>query len=237
MRRLKSELLKNRFAVVSINYRLVGKEVHLPVPVDDCKDAIRWLRAHASEYKLDTANIGLWGGSAGGHLALMTAYTANNQFIGDETLSSHSPRVNYVIDNFGPTNLNALFKINLGWFGVFLFKLFYNDLYQIREKLVFAMSGHQLKSDKKKIKALFASCSSMTYVDRNPVPTMIFHGTKDNVVPISQSKKLKKTLDRFSIANEFIIVKDGDHGFNNRPEKELDELIDKCIQFLISNSD
>lgn len=121
MRRLKHELLKNNFAVLSINYRLVGKDIHLPAPVEDCKDAIRWLRAHADEYKLDTSNVGLWGGSAGGHLALMTAYTTNRQFVGDHELSSYSARVNYVIDNFGPTDLNALFKIDLGWFGTLCF--------------------------------------------------------------------------------------------------------------------
>lgn len=232
MQRLKSELLKNRFAVVSINYSLVGKEVHLPTPVEDCKDAIRWLRANAEQYKLDTTNIGLWGGSAGGHLALMTAYTTNEQFAGDHSLSRHSARVNYIIDNFGPTNLNDLFRIDLGWFGAFIFRLFYRDLYHIRNKLVFAMTGYELKSDKKKIREVCTVNSPMTYLNKNAVPTIIFHGTDDKVVPISQSKELKKALDNASIENEFITVKDGDHGFNNIPKEELDQLIEKCIVFI-----
>src|SRR5690606_143096 len=56
MQRLKSELLKNGFAVISIDYRLVGKNVHLPTPIEDCKDAIRWVRAHSEEYRFDTSN-------------------------------------------------------------------------------------------------------------------------------------------------------------------------------------
>lgn len=232
MRRLKSELLNNGIAVVSINYRLVGKEIHLPAPVEDCKDAIRWLRAHADEYKLDTSNVGLWGGSAGGHLALMAAYTTNEQFLGDPGLSSYSARVDYVIDNFGPTNLNALFKIDLGWFGTFFFKLFYRDLYKIRQYLVFAMTGHQLKAAKNEIIEINASNSPINYANENAVPTLIFHGTKDNVVPILQSEALKKALDRSLIENEFIKVPKGDHGFNNISNEDVDALIERCIVFI-----
>lgn len=233
MRRLKSELLKNGLAVVSINYRLVGKNIHLPTPVEDCKDAIRWLRAHAHEYQLDTSNVGLWGGSAGGHLALMAAYTTNDQFAGDNKLAPYSARVNYVIDNFGPTNLNTLFRLDLGWFGTLLFRLFYHDLYQIREKLVFAMTGYQVKTGKKEIIAINNFNSPMNYVSKqNAVPTIIFHGTKDNVVPISQSEELKKALDHALAENEFIIVPNGDHGFNNIPNDDIDALIAQCIVFI-----
>lgn len=218
MRRLKSELLKNGIAVVSINYRLVGKKIHLPTPIEDSKDAIRWLRAHAEEYKLDSSNIGLWGGSAGGHLALMVAYSTDDQFVGDPGLASYSARVNYVIDNFGPTDLGHLFRVDLGWFGVLMFRLFYNDLYQLRERLIFAMTGLELKSNRKAVREICAENSPINYVNRDTaVPTIIFHGTKDNVVPISQSKDLEQALDDASIENDFIKVPKGDHGFNNIP--------------------
>ncbi len=181
---------------------------------------------------IDTTNIGLWGGSAGGHLALMAAYTTNEQFTGDKELSPHSARVNYVIDNFGPTNLNTLFKIDIGWFGGFMFKLFFQKLYQIREKLVFAMTGYSPKTDRQKINEICAFNSPIKYANKNAVPTIIFHGTKDDVVPISQSKDLKNALDHSLIENEFITVENGDHGFNNISNQEIDKLIDQSIAFI-----
>lgn len=77
MRRLRQQLIENAYAVVSINYSLVGNEVHFPTPVEDCKDAIKWLKQHADHYHFDTANFGLWGGSAGGQLALLAAYSTD----------------------------------------------------------------------------------------------------------------------------------------------------------------
>lgn len=236
MRRLKSKLLENRIAVVSINYRLISKTIHLPAPVEDCKDAIRWLRSHADNFRLDTSNVGVWGGSAGGHLALLTAYTSNDQFAGDPKLSAYSARVNFAIDNFGPTNLNTLFRLKLGWLGTLFFKLFYHDLYRIRERLVFAMTGLESKGNKKEAGEICTFNSPINYVaSGNAVPTIIFHGTKDNVVPISQSEELKEALDNTSVRNEFIVVPDGDHGFNNIPHSELDALIDQCVVFVKQN--
>ena len=57
------------FAAATINYRL-SKEALYPAAVDDCRDAVRWLRQHADEYGLDARQFGQWGNSAGGHLAL-----------------------------------------------------------------------------------------------------------------------------------------------------------------------
>jgi acetyl esterase/lipase len=58
------------FIAVAINYRLSG-EAPFPAALEDCKCAVRWLRAHAGEYGIDTKHIGAYGNSAGGHLALL----------------------------------------------------------------------------------------------------------------------------------------------------------------------
>jgi dipeptidyl aminopeptidase/acylaminoacyl peptidase len=63
---------------------------------------------------------------------------------------------------------------------------------------------------------------------------MIFHGTKDSLVHIFQSQKLKEALDQASIRNELIVVKNGDHGFNNIPDTEVDQLIERSIVFIKS---
>src|SRR5262249_24172530 len=58
------------FVAATINYRLPA-EAPFPAALEDCKAAVRWLRAHAREYNLDPMHIGAYGNSAGGHLALL----------------------------------------------------------------------------------------------------------------------------------------------------------------------
>ncbi|MEY2820121.1 MAG: Carboxylesterase NlhH [Chloroflexota bacterium] len=71
------ELQKAGFLVVSVNYRLAPEYV-FPAMIEDVKCAVRSLRAHAEEYNLDPNRIGVWGGSAGGHLVALlgTSYIA-----------------------------------------------------------------------------------------------------------------------------------------------------------------
>lgn len=63
-------------AVASINYSLSQHAV-FPAQIEDCKAAIRWLRANAAKYHLDSDHIGVWGASAGGHLVAMLGTTGN----------------------------------------------------------------------------------------------------------------------------------------------------------------
>jgi pectinesterase len=60
------------FVTVTITYRLSGEEP-FPAQIDDCKAAVRWLRAHAAEYGVDPTAIGAIGHSAGGHLTALLA--------------------------------------------------------------------------------------------------------------------------------------------------------------------
>jgi acetyl esterase/lipase len=76
------KLLPKQYAVISINYTLLNETTHFPLPLEDTKDAVRWVRQNAEKYNLDTNNIGLFGASAGAHLSLMAAYTPDNTFIG-----------------------------------------------------------------------------------------------------------------------------------------------------------
>ena len=72
------EYLARGYAVASINYRLSQHAV-FPAQIEDCKAAVRWLRAHASEYRLDLDRFAVWGSSAGGHLAAMLGTTGDTR--------------------------------------------------------------------------------------------------------------------------------------------------------------
>ncbi|MBL8211444.1 MAG: alpha/beta hydrolase [Bryobacterales bacterium] len=81
-------LTQHGYAVASISYRL-SQVAQYPAQIDDCKAAVKWLRDHGSEYKLNTRRIAAWGSSAGGHLVALLGVMS---------------QVDAVIDFFGPTD-------------------------------------------------------------------------------------------------------------------------------------
>ena len=97
------EYLDEGYALASINYRLSQHAV-FPAQIEDCKAAVRWLRAHAGEYRLDPDHMAIGGTSAGGHLAAMVGTTG---LVRDFDVGEHldrSSRVQAVVDYFGPTD-------------------------------------------------------------------------------------------------------------------------------------
>lgn len=236
MRKLIDQLTYNGVAVVSIDYTLLSKSKHFPAPLADCKDAVRWVKAHAAAYKFDPANIGLWGGSAGGHLALLTAYTNDTVPAGAPAMDPISSRVKYVIDFFGPTDLNRLLRTKASKLTVFFAGIFLGKkILSLRKRLIFAITGHAIDTHKQKAIEELRLYSPLQYVTQ-AVPTFLFHGTKDRVVPLEQSKKLHRLLDAHDITNELIIVNKGDHGFNNISDAREDALVEQTVQYVLQSS-
>ena len=101
-----TDLNPRGIAVASINYRLSGEAI-FPAQIQDCKAAIRFLRANAAKYKIDPARIGAIGDSAGAHLASLVGTSANVTLWDTPVMpnASVSSRVVTVVDMAGPTNL------------------------------------------------------------------------------------------------------------------------------------
>lgn len=135
------KLVEKNYAVISIDYTLVSDTVHFPLPVQDTKDVVRWVRKNAEKYNFDPNNIGYFGASSGAHLSMLSAYTNDNEYVGSPELSSYSGKVNYVVSNFGPTDLNKLLHTRLGKIPVAIVGLFFKPIVEIRQKLVFGISG------------------------------------------------------------------------------------------------
>ena len=92
------------YVVASINYRLSQHAV-FPAQIEDCKAAIRWLRANAAKYHIDPSDVGVAGGSAGGHLVALLGTTAGvKELEGKEGNLDQSSRVQYAVDYFGPAD-------------------------------------------------------------------------------------------------------------------------------------
>jgi acetyl esterase/lipase len=93
------------FVAVTINYRL-SREAPFPAALEDCKNAVRWLRAHAKDYNLDPNHIGAYGNSAGGHLALLLGmFGKGDGFEGTGPYRDCSSLVQAVASDSGPIDL------------------------------------------------------------------------------------------------------------------------------------
>ncbi len=98
-------LVANGIAAVSINYRL-SSEAQYPAQIQDCKAAVRFLRANATKYNLNPDKIGSWGASAGGNLSSLLGTTSGISELEGASLgnSSYSSKVIASVDWFGPIN-------------------------------------------------------------------------------------------------------------------------------------
>lgn len=226
------KLVEKNFAVISIDYTLVSNKIHFPLPIEDTKDAVRWIRKNAEKYNFDPDNIGYFGVSSGAHLSLLAAYTNDNEYTGSPELSTYSAKVNYVVDNFGPTDLNKLLHTRLGKVPVSIVGLFFKPIVEIREKLVYGISGYSIKTEKRKAIDYLKTVSPINDVE-NGIPTFILHGNKDKVAPLKHSKKLLKKLKKENVEATLVVVKDGVHGFGTTDKAYLDQLTDEMVNFIM----
>lgn len=216
---------ENGYTVVAINYRLVSKTVDIEEQLNDCKDAVRWIADNADEYNFDTENIGLWGESAGAHLALMTAFSTDK--------NNELSKIRFILDNFGPTDLNKVLKTNASWFTRKTYKLLLPKLYDIREKLILAMTSFDINTNKEEAIAVARQYSPIEHLQAAPkIPILILHGNRDFIVPFKQSKKLHRELNKVAVTNKLIKVKKGNHGFTKTDKKEIHHLIKETFVFV-----
>lgn len=184
-----AELVSRGYLVAAINYRL-APQYKFPAQIEDVKCAIRFLRAKAATYGIDPARIGVWGGSAGGHLVALLGTTDSSAGLeGSSGFDEQSSRVQAVVDMFGPADLAVTFEGNK------------SDLLQ----RVFGTNDH--KSD------IVKRASPVTYVTADDPPFLILHGDKDALVPLSQSQILYDRLIATGVPATLVIVKNAGHGF------------------------
>jgi acetyl esterase/lipase len=103
-----ADLCRAGYVVVSCNYVLgpKTKEGVWPQNIKDCRDAVRWVRAHAKELGVNPDKIAVAGGSAGGYLALMVGLSDDKTGPGGDPAAKHSAKVSAVIDMYGVVNFS-----------------------------------------------------------------------------------------------------------------------------------
>jgi acetyl esterase/lipase len=157
------DFAKLGFVAATINYRLSG-EAPFPAALEDCKCAVRWLRAHAKDYHIDADRIGTYGNSAGGHLALLLGLTNKSDGLeGDGPYQDQSSAVQAVISDSGPVDLDFRKPGNNGL---------------VRVIAQFLAGPTETLADR------IRKASPANYVARTPPPLLLIYGTADTQVTI-----------------------------------------------------
>ncbi len=192
-------LVQDGYAVASIDYRLTST-APFPAQIEDCKAAVRWLRANASTYHLDPDHIGVWGHSAGGHLAALLGTSGGvRELEGTGDNMSYSSRVQAVCDVAGPSDLVRLYQEASQSRGDKSGKVMYD---------VAALVGG---SAEKNITTATAA-SPIHYVSKDDPPFLIIHGENDATIPVTQAESFAAALKAAGVETTLEIANGRGHG-------------------------
>lgn len=181
--------LERGFAVIGVNYRMSG-EALFPALVQDVKAAIRWVRAHADQYMLDPNKIAVWGGSAGGYLALMAGVSAGVDSLTDFSLGNPeiSEQVQAVVAWFPPTDFLKM-DLQLSQSGFRPESKDRHDALNSPESLIL---GDKIT----RIPEIVNKANPESYIRSGLPPFFIQHGSHDRTVPYQQSLGFAEKLHR-----------------------------------------
>jgi acetyl esterase/lipase len=163
------DLAQLGFVALTINYRM-SREAPFPAALEDCKCAVRWLRAHAREYNVDPDHIGAYGNSAGGHLALLLALLDKDAgFEGDGPYRDQSSLVQAAVSDSGPLDLLHQYQ--------------HNRLKQV-------VSDFMKGPPEGERAALYRKASPAFQISKATPPLLLMYGGADEQVPV-------ETADQF----------------------------------------
>lgn len=162
------------YVVASIQYRLSG-EAPFPAAIHDVKAAVRYMRAEAESIGVDPDRIGVVGGSAGGHLSMMIGYSSDiEELDGDSGHPGVSSRVQCLVNLYGPTDMTTPYVQEVSKSNRAV-RAFFEGTYEEQP-------------------ASYEAASPLKYVTADDPPTLILHGTVDELVPIKQADLLAQAL-------------------------------------------
>lgn len=201
----RTHIAEQGYVVASVEYRTVLDGATYVDGVADVKAAIRYLRAHAAEFGIDSREVAVYGESAGGYLASMVGTTGGVQKFDQGENLDHSSRVQAVVDLFGASDLSKF----AADFDPATRGYFENS---VDGPLVKYVLGPNQQARLLDVPTAVAAANPATYIDRTDPPFVHFHGTQDRVVSPSQTQILHDALLRKGVPSTRFVVKDAGHG-------------------------
>lgn len=175
-------LAKNGFSAVAISYRL-APESKFPAQIEDCKAAVRWMREHAAELKIDPARIGGFGYSAGAQLVALLGTTDSEDGLEgvDKPTELPSTRLQAVVGGGTPCDFRA-FPLDEGW-------------------LSFWLGG-----SRREMPEQYRLASPAAFVSEDDPPMFFFHGEKDELVPLFLPQGMCESMKTCGCSAELYVV-------------------------------
>lgn len=209
MREQINALARFGFVAASVEYRLVSQAKY-PAQLEDVVEDVRFLVANADKYHIDKDQIVLFGGSAGGHLALMLATMDKRR---DQDFLHHFKACASLA---GPTDLDKKFPSR-------------------SQAMIDALFAPGTAQDSAKMHAACKQASPVTYVDANDTPILMIHGTVDELVPYDQATEMLDRCNKAGLPAQLYTIKDGGHG-SGGAKADWDKAIYDTIMYFKSKT-
>jgi acetyl esterase/lipase len=192
-------LVAHGYVVASINHRF-SQEAIFPAQIEDCKAAVRFLRANAKKYSIDPDHLGVWGDSSGGHLSALTGTSGDVKElegkVGDHL--DQSSRVQAACVYYAPIDFISIMS----------------QKSDIKRGSPEAPESQLLGGPTLEHRELAIQACPLTYVSKDDPPFLIVHGEKDVRVPLEQAEALRAALQAVGVEATIHIVEGAGHGFN-----------------------
>ena len=188
------------YAVASVNYRYISDDVDLIDVTDDIQLAVAKIKELSEKRGVEINKMVLTGVSAGGHLAMLYAYSRDD-------VSAIKPVA--VLNYCGPTDLSD---------DAYYFDNGLGDGEYVAQVLSWACGYKHTFATREEAREALWNVSPLKYVDENTVPTVINHGMKDNIVPFSNAVSLRDKFDTLGVTYVFNAYPNSGHGLNEDAE-------------------
>ncbi len=217
------------FTVVSIEHTNSG-DAKWPMQIQDCKAAVRWLRANAATYNLDPSRFSVGGFSSGGHMSAMLGTSGGTRFV---TVG------NTTVDLVGPNATNAQYSdavqavapmappTHLLWMDhYFTSSIPDHDSANSPESQLF---GFPVQT----IPEMVSSAIPQMYIGANTPPFFITQGTRDTYVPFNASELLNEALVKAGRTSTYWTTVNGGHDETTRENAENVLLISQFLRRIL----
>jgi acetyl esterase/lipase len=191
------QLASRGYVAVTVTYRLAPK-YPFPAAVEDCKAAVRWVRANAAKLNVDPERIGVTGDSAGGHLTQFLAVTNNVHDFDGEQNPGPSSAVQCAAAFYGPCD----------------FTKSYGKSVDAAEVLPLFLGGNLEQQYRRHVIA-----SPLYWVTPDAPPVLLLHGTEDKYVNYEQAILMRDRLKAAQVEVELLTLQGAGHGFKGEDQK------------------
>lgn len=208
--------------VFDVEYRLANSTEHFPAQIKDVKCAIAWVKSHAIQYHVDAERLALLGRSAGGQLALLAAYAANDPSLQpDPSCGAQDTRVRAVISFYGPTDLT--------WDYTHPGRPDVIDTPRVLENY---LGGSPTDAPQ-----AYVSASPIEHVSAQSPPTLFLHGGHDQLVLAENVERIIPKLAAAGVPYTYVYLPWANHGFDYNfngwssqlAQAEISKFLDKYL--------